>query len=191
MQEFIRGRRDISKPPGKELKDYEEYANLYRLAWSDDDNRWLLSTVLSAMIFDDHDDARRLNASLDWKKEMEATSWCMAASWPGLPHPGCTSTSATVPHTARAGRDLEGDPRAHRSRGAGCERRARCPRRPGGPVATSSAIRTPSSPARESLPRQLHAVRAARQPARALDQDCGRRPPRTPSSCRKPIRTFA
>jgi len=75
MQDFIRGRRDISKPPGKELKDYEEYAHLYRLAWSDDANRWLLSTVSSAMIFDDHDVRDDWNASLDWKKEMEATSW--------------------------------------------------------------------------------------------------------------------
>ena len=29
MQEFIRSRRDIEEPPGKELKDYEEYAHLY------------------------------------------------------------------------------------------------------------------------------------------------------------------
>ena len=75
MQEFIRDRRDISEPPGKELKDYEEYAHLYRLAWSDDANRWLLSTVPSAMIFDDHDVRDDWNASLDWKKQMEATSW--------------------------------------------------------------------------------------------------------------------
>ncbi|HYI51804.1 MAG TPA: alkaline phosphatase D family protein [Microbacterium sp.] len=75
MQEFIRSRRDISEPPGKELKDYEEYAHLYRLAWSDDANRWLLSTVPSAMIFDDHDVRDDWNASLDWKKDMEATSW--------------------------------------------------------------------------------------------------------------------
>ena len=75
MQEFIRSRRDIDEPPGKELKDYEEYAHLYRLAWSDDANRWLLSTLPSAMIFDDHDVRDDWNASLDWKKQMEATSW--------------------------------------------------------------------------------------------------------------------
>jgi phosphodiesterase/alkaline phosphatase D-like protein len=75
MQEFIRSRRDIDEPPGKELKDYEEYAHLYGLAWSDDANRWLLSTVPSAMIFDDHDVRDDWNASLDWKKSMEATSW--------------------------------------------------------------------------------------------------------------------
>ena len=75
MQDFIRSRRDIREEPGKELKDYEEYAHLYQLAWSDGANRWLLSTVPTAMIFDDHDVRDDWNASLDWKKEMEATSW--------------------------------------------------------------------------------------------------------------------
>jgi hypothetical protein len=75
MQEFIRGRRDIKEPPGEELKDYEEYAHLYFLAWSDPANRWLLSTLPSAMIFDDHDIRDDWNTSLSWKKKMEATSW--------------------------------------------------------------------------------------------------------------------
>ncbi|HEY5858728.1 MAG TPA: alkaline phosphatase D family protein, partial [Actinomycetota bacterium] len=75
MQEFIRDRRDIKEPPGKELKDYEEYAHLYRLAWSDPANRWLLSTLPSLMIFDDHDVRDDWNASRDWKRQMEATSW--------------------------------------------------------------------------------------------------------------------
>ncbi len=75
MQEFIASRRDLREEPGKELKDFEEYAHLYRLAWSDDANRWLLSTVPTAMIFDDHDVRDDWNASLDWKKKMEATSW--------------------------------------------------------------------------------------------------------------------
>ncbi|MGR0321040.1 alkaline phosphatase D family protein [Agromyces sp. ZXT2-3] len=75
MQEFIRSRRDIEEEPGEELKDYEEYAHLYRLAWSDPANRWLLSTVPTAMIFDDHDVRDDWNASLDWKRKMEATSW--------------------------------------------------------------------------------------------------------------------
>jgi hypothetical protein len=75
MQEFIRSRRDIRKPPGKELKDYEEYAHLYYLAWSDPANRWLLSTLPSTMIFDDHDIRDDWNASLTWKREMAATPW--------------------------------------------------------------------------------------------------------------------
>ncbi|SFT91122.1 alkaline phosphatase D family protein [Arthrobacter sp. ov118] len=75
MQEFIRARRDIDAPPGEELKDYEEYAHLYYLAWSDPANRWLLSTLPSAMIFDDHDIRDDWNTSLSWKKELETTSW--------------------------------------------------------------------------------------------------------------------
>lgn len=75
MQAFIESRRDIHQPPGKELVDYEEYAHLYRLAWSDEANRWLLSTVPTAMIFDDHDIRDDWNTSLSWKRQMEATPW--------------------------------------------------------------------------------------------------------------------
>ena len=75
MQEFISSRRDIDKPPGKELKDYEEYAHLYSLAWSDPANRWLLSTLPSTMIFDDHDVRDDWNTSHEWREKMERTEW--------------------------------------------------------------------------------------------------------------------
>jgi phosphodiesterase/alkaline phosphatase D-like protein len=75
MREFIESRRDIEQPPWTELKDYEEYAHLYGLAWSDPANRWLLSTVPSSMIFDDHDVRDDWNTSLEWRREMEGTSW--------------------------------------------------------------------------------------------------------------------
>ncbi|MEJ7707195.1 MAG: alkaline phosphatase D family protein [Nocardioidaceae bacterium] len=75
MQEFIESRRDINEPPGEELKDYEEYCHLYKLAWSDPANRWLLSTLPSSMIFDDHDIRDDWNTSSRWRKDMEATSW--------------------------------------------------------------------------------------------------------------------
>ena len=75
MQEFIESRRNIEEPPWKELQDYQEYAELYRLAWTDPANRWLLSTLPTVMIFDDHDVRDDWNTSLSWKKEMEATSW--------------------------------------------------------------------------------------------------------------------
>jgi hypothetical protein len=77
MQEFIRSRRDIDVAPGTELKDYEEYAHLYKLAWSDPLNRWLLSTLPSSMIFDDHDVRDDWNTSYAWKQEIEQTDW-----WP-------------------------------------------------------------------------------------------------------------
>ncbi|MDQ0577651.1 alkaline phosphatase D family protein [Agromyces albus] len=84
MQKFIRSRRDIREEPGEELKDFEEYAHLYQLAWSDEANRWLLSCVPTAMIFDDHDIRDDWNASLDWKKKMEATSWWQGRIVAGL-----------------------------------------------------------------------------------------------------------
>jgi hypothetical protein len=75
MQEFIRSRRDVDEPPGKELKDYEEYCHLYELAWSDPLNRWLLSTLPSSMIFDDHDIRDDWNTSYAWRQQMEGESW--------------------------------------------------------------------------------------------------------------------
>jgi hypothetical protein len=75
MQRFIEARRDIEQPPGTELADYQEYAELYRIAWSDPANRWLLSTLPSLMIFDDHDIRDDWNTSRSWKDRMEATSW--------------------------------------------------------------------------------------------------------------------
>ncbi|MCU1537896.1 MAG: glycoside hydrolase family 13 domain protein [Humibacillus sp.] len=75
MRAFIRARRDIEVPPGEEIKDYEEYCHLYRLAWSDDAIRWLLSTLPSCMIFDDHDIRDDWNTSWTWQEEINATSW--------------------------------------------------------------------------------------------------------------------
>ena len=75
MREFIASRRGLDAPPGAELKDYEEYAHLYSIAWGDPANRWLLSTLPSAMIFDDHDIRDDWNTSWKWRREMEATSW--------------------------------------------------------------------------------------------------------------------
>ncbi len=75
MRDFIAARRDPEEPPGWELQDYEEYAEIYRLAWSDPANRWLLSTLPSAMIFDDHDIRDDWNTSASWRRDMWATDW--------------------------------------------------------------------------------------------------------------------
>jgi hypothetical protein len=75
MREFIRSRRDVSEPPGVEIKDYEEYAFLYKLAWSDPLIRWLLSTLPSSMIFDDHDVRDDWNTSYAWRRDIEALDW--------------------------------------------------------------------------------------------------------------------
>lgn len=75
MRAFIAARRDPEQAPWWELKDYEEYAELYRLAWSDPATRWLLSTVSSAMIFDDHDVRDDWNTSARWREDMAAKEW--------------------------------------------------------------------------------------------------------------------
>jgi hypothetical protein len=72
---FIRGRRDVAAPPGEEIADFEEYTRLYRESWSDPEIRWLLSTVPSAMIFDDHDVNDDWNISQSWVEEMRALPW--------------------------------------------------------------------------------------------------------------------
>jgi hypothetical protein len=72
---FIRARRDTTRPPGEEVADFEEYSQLYREAWSDPDVRWLLATVPSTMIFDDHDVHDDWNISEAWVREMRETSW--------------------------------------------------------------------------------------------------------------------
>jgi hypothetical protein len=75
MREFIASRRSLDEPPWEELKDYSEYCYLYELAWTDPVNRWILSTVPSAMIFDDHDIRDDWNTSQEWRETMAAKSW--------------------------------------------------------------------------------------------------------------------
>ncbi len=75
MQEFIEERRGLDTAPGEEIKDFEEYTHLYALAWSDPVNRWLLSTLPSCMIFDDHDIDDDWNTSWDWHAQRNRTSW--------------------------------------------------------------------------------------------------------------------
>ena len=74
-RDFIRSRRDTSKPPGEEVADFEEYTRLYWDAWKEPVIRWLLSTVPSAMIFDDHDVHDDWNTSEAWVRQMRAKSW--------------------------------------------------------------------------------------------------------------------
>src|SRR3712207_5385504 len=73
--EFIRSRRDTSEPPGEEVADFEEYTRLYRDAWKDPAIRWLLSTVPSAMIFDDHEVSDDWNISESWLEETRSHPW--------------------------------------------------------------------------------------------------------------------
>jgi hypothetical protein len=73
--EFIRSRRDTKKPPGEEVANFEEYTRLYWDSWKDPAIRWLLSTVPSAMIFDDHDVHDDWNTSETWVRQMRRKFW--------------------------------------------------------------------------------------------------------------------
>jgi hypothetical protein len=72
---FIRSRRSTREPPGEEVADFEEYTRLYREAWSEPTIRWLLSTVPSAMIFDDHEVIDDWNISAAWRRAIAARPW--------------------------------------------------------------------------------------------------------------------
>src|SRR5690349_12012986 len=73
--DFIRARRDTSEPPGEEIADFEEYTHLYRESWTEPDIRWLLATVPTVMIFDDHDVHDDWNISWLWVEEMRRRRW--------------------------------------------------------------------------------------------------------------------
>ena len=60
---------------GEEVESFADYAKLYRAAWGEPVIRWLLSTVPSAMIFDDHDVHDDWNTSRAWVEEMRRQGW--------------------------------------------------------------------------------------------------------------------
>ena len=74
-KEFIRSRRSTDEPPGEQVADFEEYTHLYLDSWGDPVMRWLLSTVATAMIFDDHDVHDDWNISASWIEDMREEPW--------------------------------------------------------------------------------------------------------------------
>ena len=72
---FIRSRRPIDEPPGEQVADFEEYTHLYLDSWGDPVMRWLLSTVATAMIFDDHDVHDDWNISESWVADIRELPW--------------------------------------------------------------------------------------------------------------------
>ncbi|MFJ3086821.1 alkaline phosphatase D family protein [Streptomyces sp. NPDC086838] len=81
---WIGERRDLDEPPGDQVADYEEYTRLYFESWLDPEVRWLLSTVPSCMIFDDHDVIDDWNTSAAWLTDMRATDWWQERLLSGL-----------------------------------------------------------------------------------------------------------
>ena len=97
------------EPPGRRVLDYEEYTRLYHESWCEPAIRWLLSTVPTAMIFDDHDVHDDWNISQAWVEEMRATDWwdehivaALMSYWV-YQHIGNLSPRARRPRAAAAG----------------------------------------------------------------------------------------
>jgi hypothetical protein len=68
-------RREEPAPEGTQVRDFEEYTRLYAESWSDPQVRWLLSTLPSSMIFDDHEMIDDWNTSAAWRREVTAQDW--------------------------------------------------------------------------------------------------------------------
>jgi hypothetical protein len=75
LQAVIADRVRPADVPDDEVADFGEYALAYHEAWSEPVIRWLLSTVPTTMIFDDHEIHAEWRISQGWMDEMTATSW--------------------------------------------------------------------------------------------------------------------
>ena len=61
--------------PADQVVSFDEYSKLYLESWRDPEIRWLLSTVPSVMIFDDHEIIDDWNTSASWRAEMRGQDW--------------------------------------------------------------------------------------------------------------------
>lgn len=75
---WLHGRRSPRQErtaPADQVADFEEYTRLYLESWRDPQMRWLLSTVPSSMIFDDHEMIDDWNTSAAWRAQITREPW--------------------------------------------------------------------------------------------------------------------
>jgi hypothetical protein len=70
-----RKRGDRTTKPDGQVADFEEYTRLYFESWRDPQVRWLLSTIPSSMIFDDHEMIDDWNTSAAWRSKITRQPW--------------------------------------------------------------------------------------------------------------------
>ncbi|MFI6131832.1 alkaline phosphatase D family protein [Micromonospora sp. NPDC051141] len=70
-----RRRRRPKDAPATQVVSFDEYTKLYLESWRDPEIRWLLSTVPSVMIFDDHEVIDDWNTSQSWRADMREQPW--------------------------------------------------------------------------------------------------------------------
>lgn len=68
-------RQTAERLKGPEVSDFEEYTWLYHDAWGVPEVRWLLSTVPTCMLLDDHDLRDDWNTSLSWREHVTSRPW--------------------------------------------------------------------------------------------------------------------
>ncbi|HEX5202315.1 alkaline phosphatase D family protein [Paractinoplanes rhizophilus] len=85
VKRFLRRRRAAGhQGPQDQVVTFDEYTKLYLESWRDPEIRWLLSTVPSVMIFDDHELIDDWNTSLSWREDMAAQPWWIERITGGL-----------------------------------------------------------------------------------------------------------
>jgi PhoD-like phosphatase len=76
VRRFLRRRRAAGhQGPADQVVTFDEYTKLYLESWRDPEIRWLLATVPSVMIFDDHELIDDWNTSASWRADMARQSW--------------------------------------------------------------------------------------------------------------------
>jgi hypothetical protein len=77
IRRYLRRRRAGRRvdAPNGQVVSFDEYTKLYLESWRDPEVRWLLSTVPSVMIFDDHEIIDDWNSSASWRADMAEASW--------------------------------------------------------------------------------------------------------------------
>ncbi|SDX68048.1 PhoD-like phosphatase [Modestobacter sp. DSM 44400] len=68
-------RRDLEPGTDAQASDFEEYTRLYAESWGDPQVRWLMSTIPSSMVFDDHEMIDDWNTSATWRAQVTPTDW--------------------------------------------------------------------------------------------------------------------
>ena len=75
LRERNEGRPEGAREVRDEIGDFEEYTWLYHETWGPDAVRWLLSTVPTCMLLDDHDLRDDWNTSDVWRRQVSERPW--------------------------------------------------------------------------------------------------------------------
>jgi hypothetical protein len=75
VRQLLRRRRRPATAPADQVMTFDEYTKLYLESWRDPEIRWLLATVPSVMVFDDHEIIDDWNTSAAWRADISVLPW--------------------------------------------------------------------------------------------------------------------